>query len=662
MTFFLDDQKYQIDVVCWRTIAKIYTLDGHITLKTRIKDDLSWIPISITHVFNDLDVSDILNLHTHTINYTLMTNESKLGKSKTTAKKEKCKIFFIKEKDLESSEKFALAYEFDPNTMEHENNENILRCFIQSILWECVDKPGKSFDKEVVTKLQFLEGGTKNCSNNSNQNKNKGDSALSHKEEKKKGNNNNKEGDEINIKVSGEVLYTDPDLSIYNLSTPSYGMGKAYILTSISHLLTGEIYIRYSIPHIAQCSSIVKPLKQNITFNEAHAHFLQDVPKLKFLEFMQTGKFIVEVLGCRDQDIRPLPTLFGCKVEDADTAKTLAIRNCKQTLQQWKIEPCIVTLAVACFNVSALFKTYWNFVETASCHHPDTLLYKKNDYTKLDYSMATINNINLEMLEKPISYSPLTEDVLSTNGTLLEIEIQLSAPSNAILELYCNNSSYNRLFALFKRYELAEHLLHVIMLHNQDVLGPEVLVTNYLKSGVKETYKELYSDLYNDYNRIVTGFIIFNGDNCILFIEASSNGLVSYIWSLIKDNSRPEVRIFYNSDFCFERRIYSDLIQYGGVYTISLKIPLDDILNQYLVYLEGSMPLPCWEALKKLNILIKSNTMRSMVYCSLFPTSREILSLDMEFGVPYQWDAKENFGRAWWSTSIMKNVKTELFM
>ncbi|XP_031332596.1 uncharacterized protein LOC116164531 [Photinus pyralis] len=470
--------KYQIDVVCWKTIAKVYTLDGHIALKTCVKDDLSWVPVYVTHVFNDLDVSDIFKLHGHVINYIIMTNPAKLGND---AKKEKNKTFFINQKNLESPKKFSLAYDYDPNVNQYNYDEEPLKNFIEGLIWECAEYPGKFNDKEVITKLKFLDyplhefytnqiidrikvsdavmfksfapscpppsfhedmDENESPQKTNKKSKGKGDPEKTTKHEKKKDKSQNANKDKgcnaITIRVSGEGLYTDPDLAIYSLTEACGPLGEAYVLMSTNELLTKiqknefnsliikinkitnlplkelilhgfkDISVRYNVPFIAQCTTVAKPLEQCITFNEGHAHFLPGVPKLKFLEFIQTGRLIAEIRGRREQHFKTVvPSLFGFEANDKCIGRKVTIRNCKQILERWNVKSTMVTLAVACFNVSSLLKPSWFVEEAGTCHHPDALLYKRNNYRR--YSTTTINNINLEVLSKLNSGSPLTE-------------------------------------------------------------------------------------------------------------------------------------------------------------------------------------------------------------------------------------------------------------
>lgn len=214
----------------------------------------------------------------------------------------------------------------------------------------------------------------------------------------------------------------------------------------------------------------------------------------------------------------------------------------------------------------------------------------------------TINEINLSSLSEPKNSSPLTEYLLNSYGTTLQIEVYLSAPLRALLEVHSDPQIFNRLFFIIENTELAAMFLNFIMLHNQDILGPDIFIANFLKCHLQQADLDEISRRrwhistdYSVYSPALTGFIIDNGNSYAFFVEGLANGYITRLWSLIVEYQHNITKVFYNTDFCFEKRIYNEFFKFGGVYMINLSRPLAEILKEELVYLEGNIPRPCWK-------------------------------------------------------------------
>ncbi|KAK4882063.1 hypothetical protein RN001_005382 [Aquatica leii] len=713
--------KYQLDVLCWGKIAKIFSFDGDIALKCFVKNDVAWIPVTVKHVINPFSDEYVLKLYEHVIDYNLIETPGKLGKS---ARADRSKVYYIKEADIDSVEKFTLAYPTDPNI--NPSEDNILEKEIQNMLWKCVDTPGTEVPEEVVYRLEFLQDPLHKhyinkiidqvvkkekvkCKEftlicpppetdaNLEENENKPKNSKKEKGNKSKKNTKSdkkKKADateSLKISVPGEIFFTDPNLSIYKLKTCSNKIFQAFVITTASDVMTKaqkyklnpliikigkisnlpvellrkhkfkEIYAYYSIPYIGQCTTIRRPLDQSITFNEGHAHFLHTVSKLKLTEFMQTQQLVVQIIGERDKESSVSPRLFGSETEDVMISKLVNTSTCTRILQTPLFKPTTITLAVACFNISSLLKPTWDFKEIANCHLPDCMLFRKQKSPEvLEFiDTFTMNEVNLDDFKKYKGCNPLTEETLIEFGTTLSIEVYLNAPLRGVLEIFSQPTVYNRLLFIVNDIKTARFFFHLIMLHNQQILGPETILVNYLKGGVKqnEFVERRVTIDYENLNSVITGFILNNTQSYAFFIEGLMNGLINKIWTQIQDSKTSLMKLFYNSDYLFENRMYQELIRFGGLYLINLSIPLFDILNQELLYLEGNVPTPCWEALKKLDLLFSSRTFEVMHHYNLFPTIKELLSLDMEFGVPHTW--VENINSVHLKDCRFKSSETE---
>ena len=82
----------------------------------------------------------------------------------------------------------------------------------------------------------------------------------------------------------------------------------------------------------------------------------------------------------------------------------------------------------------------------------------------------------------------------------------------------------------------------------------------------------------------------------------------------------------------FSQRLYSSL----DVEILKIKLfePLEEIVKKPLLYIRDMTPKPSFDALIKLNQLIKEYYLRTIVRGDLFPTPAMVLSMSKEFGVP----------------------------
>lgn len=317
-------------------------------------------------------------------------------------------------------------------------------------------------------------------------------------------------------------------------------------------------------------------------------------------------EILLQIRGVREEIENPTETnLFGCEEEDIHISKRLTARRCLTNLKSNK-QPGTVTLAVACYDLSPLIIPTWDFLEKVSCHHPDHMGFQNvtSMYENLKLvDVITVNEINLGLEFKPKSLTPLSESLLANYGTTLKLEAYLSAPHNAFLEVHTFPDIYRRLFVIINYEEVATTLLNEVMLHNQDILGPEIIVCNFLKSNTaanadvnkSNSRKSSQSSMF--YTEALTGFMIDNGSTYAIFLEGIANGFIRDIWNQIMDANHHILKAFYNSDFCFEKRLYTEFFKFGGIYTINLKMPLERILNQCGIYLEGNVPVPCWQVI-----------------------------------------------------------------
>nr|CAD7405293.1 unnamed protein product [Timema cristinae] len=93
----------------------------------------------------------------------------------------------------------------------------------------------------------------------------------------------------------------------------------------------------------------------------------------------------------------------------------------------------------------------------------------------------------------------------------------------------------------------------------------------------------------------LTGFVIDSLNKILIFLEGCSSSGLQDIWHTIMRLPQSKGKTLYNSSLCFEKKLYGDFLNFGGILMITLQEPLDKHLVTYTSYLRGNIPAPCWQ-------------------------------------------------------------------
>ncbi|XP_071055405.1 uncharacterized protein [Onthophagus taurus] len=711
-TLIPDRPKQQVDVVCWRGVAKVFFEEGDIIYRIKLTEDKAWVPVFIEHCMNTFEDDELIKLHQHVIEFKIYSNKSKVAQK---AKSEKTKVFYLKLSDVHSDDLVPVFTE-DPNLVEEkkESPSAILDGFIKDLIVSCIYKPGIKNQKEVISKLSrsditfkhwmdrmILEGTEdfffKEYISNSpppmtedeiitienppikeikipKKSKKKEDKKKDKKKEKKKKKDKKSEkkskkspkmSNEMSVKVSGEIFFTDPNLAMFDVRNPNLTITNGYVLLAVEKLMTRQqkydlnpfvvkidkiddldvetlrklnfdsIFVRYNIPFLMRGETIPRDIKKLVRFSESHAHFIKDLPSMKLVEFIQTQRFFVEICGKRN-DLTPdvKSDLFGSKRNDDRISKRLSPTEAFFKLQKNNNETVIndtEVIAVVGYDLSPLLIPSWGVSANQACHNPDNIQYKKVKLSpiEVDETFITANNINIKTMFTEHSKNSILEYDLIEFGTTLKVEFAFAAPINLIAHsVGAKAENLNRMFLVVKKLEMAERLIDFLLNHNEQ-LGGDKISPNRTRSNHEI---DLDSESY------MTGFIIDNGTTFAFYIEGSIKDYMMPLWEKMMRSSPEDVKIYYNDRMIFTKRLYKYFVKMGGFCIITMQRPLKDILSMEKVYLEGYIPSPCWDALKKLDLLFRSPTLKDMTMYNLFPTVDELLSFDLEFGTCMRWN------------------------
>lgn len=147
------------------------------------------------------------------------------------------------------------------------------------------------------------------------------------------------------ISVSGELFFTEPNLTVHRVAKRDREVYDAYGVITVKNLMTRfqksllnplvinvkkinnlpvkilakhgysfqaeqeihkilitffsfkNIIVRYNVPQIALCATSEKPISETVHMNESHVFFLRNTPESALYEFFNCKQFIVEVIS-----------------------------------------------------------------------------------------------------------------------------------------------------------------------------------------------------------------------------------------------------------------------------------------------------------------------------------------------------------------------------
>ncbi|XP_044742543.1 uncharacterized protein LOC123305012 [Chrysoperla carnea] len=220
--------------------------------------------------------------------------------------------------------------------------------------------------------------------------------------------------------------------------------------------------------------------------------------------------------------------------------------------------------------------------------------------------------------------------------TVLNITMSVaSSLSKQLLTILSTNEPLSRIGLLIYDINVIIDLLTTIFEHNASLRtdNKDNIDVN-MDCAKQQLSRNVSLKTEKAHQQFITGFYIDNGKTFYLFIEGSAAGFIHVIWSKIMNLTRKVALVWYNSDLVFTERLYSGMLPCLSVYGIVLKEPIEMLFRRSYTFLKGSMPIPCWEAVRKLNFLFMESTMLNSSKRGLFPTMEELISFDIEFGVP----------------------------
>nr|KAI8733024.1 hypothetical protein BgiMline_028969 [Biomphalaria glabrata] len=398
------------------------------------------------------------------------------------------------------------------------------------------------------------------------------------------------------------------------------------------------VYCKYQFLDQPEHITPGKEHKKNIYWEETNVVLLGDIDSGLLMEYLNGPGLEIEV---HDRDRKPetenlQPKLFGDDLEDQKIANVGTVES-RRTLynpfegrdKPW--DP----YGVARVNLSELLLGHKYLklkVPILNCPIPDILGKDKSQNGKLIGVAGAVDG--------PVD-APIQAGHYMDHMSMLNVNIQLAHPVISTASVIAkehiplsNKSPFNRIIFMcdYNNLDMLHNIQTLVMSFNAAALGLNTLPQHVIDAALS-TYK-LSVVQQNSFDLdIVTGFHVLDGEKHIFVLEGRRQGAISTLWDALPQPEDTDVKVLYNSNLSFSRRLYGSLDV--DLCKVKLHEPLRLIVQQPLLYIRDMVFRPCYDALIRLHQITKLHKMTHVVRNDLFPTAEMVVMMSREFGVPF---------------------------
>ncbi|KAI4794997.1 hypothetical protein KUCAC02_031706 [Chaenocephalus aceratus] len=249
----------------------------------------------------------------------------------------------------------------------------------------------------------------------------------------------------------------------------------------------------------------------------------------------------------------------------------------------------------------------------ANLNFSELLLGKKS--LKMQLQIKSCPPGNRKMLNTADQQQPMPQGHYLEANSLLKVEVEIACPLVRV-----KNGSLEPCDAFH--------------LGSRSLETAQQALSNYIMNFKNDESEDL---------DVVTGFHVSDQRAQIFVLEGLKHKAVKRLWEAVpmklSGSEEDQVIVLYNSNLGFFKRIYDSLDV--GLSPISLCKSLESIMRQPMIYIRGTLPQPCFQALLRLRQLCEVRQLKDAVQWNLFPSADMILGMIKEYGTyPEYWEQK----------------------
>lgn len=384
----------------------------------------------------------------------------------------------------------------------------------------------------------------------------------------------------------------------------------------------------------------------DVFWEDVNVILLGTLDKGGLAEYLQGPHFQVEVHD-RDRKIeqkKPKPSLFGENPEDEmiNNVSLVAGRRTTHNPFSSRDKPWD-PYGIAKFDLSGLLlgQKYLHLRSPIHCCPlPDTHSGLQKPDGPIVGQPGNVDGPE----DKPMPVANYLE-----HGSELKVKVDLAYPLNAENSVEPTATKqedecpFGRIIYMFE-YKNAPFLRQLqleITAVNAGALELDTLPQHVIEAALS-TYKLSRDQRKSKTLDIITGFQVLDGQYHVFVLEGLANEGIQKLWDKLPRPQEEDItkfNVLYNSALRFHERLYAALDV--DLCRVRLHEPLEVIVQNPLLYVRDLVPKPCFEALAKLDQMLRVTKLREVTRNDLFPSADMIVSMSREFGVPL---TAEDFG------------------
>lgn len=281
--------------------------------------------------------------------------------------------------------------------------------------------------------------------------------------------------------------------------------------------------------------------------------------------------------------------MFGEELDDQNISQHLSYDKYVFRTKEKTKE---VVLATFGFDLSRLVNSSHFYKENNNGNQPEMVIFGAAKHKHVE-KLFSVNHVNTTMPEKMIEYDEILQNRIIEYGTTLKVEIKSQAPivlKEQTTSALMVPNNYQQIFVIFFDRLAYNNIFEAIHRHNQKLAEhrkSKLLLMKYYGADDCEKVTNLSSN-------VLTGFIIDNRDSIMMYVEGTTVGQIPNIWYLLTSYSTEALKVHYNSQLIFEKRLYDRFIPFGGILQIQLVQPIQLLLGNSHFYVKGNVPLGCY--------------------------------------------------------------------